>query len=270
MVHQGKGRADFGVIGYGRFGTLAARHLAEAGAVIAWDQAWEGLLQSIGPDEPPAPLRPVPPVRSGSLAEVCRARVVIFCVPIRALRTALVLARDHFRPGTLVADTCSVKILPCRWMEELLPDSVQILGTHPLFGPDSAQEGLKGHKIAITRPRLSRPDRVREFLQGLGLTVYEVTPEEHDRSMADTQSLVHWLGRALARIEAKPRDLDTMGYRRLLEILHHVNRDSWELYVDLQVYNPFAALARENLLTALRSLDQELHIPDEDGPVSRS
>jgi prephenate dehydrogenase len=44
------------------------------------------------------------------------------------------------RPGQLIIDTCSVKERPLEWMLEELPDHVQIVGTHPLFGPDSGQE----------------------------------------------------------------------------------------------------------------------------------
>jgi len=35
---------------------------------------------------------------------------------------------------------------PVRWMRELLPPDVAILGSHPMFGPDSAAESLQGRK----------------------------------------------------------------------------------------------------------------------------
>jgi prephenate dehydrogenase len=76
--------------------------------------------------------------------------------------------------------------------------------------------------------------------------------------MAETQSLVHWIGRALARTGARPRDLDTTGYRRLLEILGYVTGDTWELFRDLQRWNPYAARARARLLASLSEIHREV------------
>ena len=36
-------------------------------------------------------------------------------------------------------------------MQELLPQDVSILATHPIFGPDSAADSLKGRKIALCK-----------------------------------------------------------------------------------------------------------------------
>ena len=53
------------------------------------------------------------------------------------------------KPGTLVLDVGSVKVEPVAIMKELLPETVGIVGTHPLFGPQSAQNGIHGLQIAI-------------------------------------------------------------------------------------------------------------------------
>ncbi len=245
MVHQ-TGPADFGVIGYGRFGRFMAAHLGAHGATVAADLRWAEI--------PPATDPGIAPV---SFEEACRARHVVFAVPIGALRAALARARPHIQPGTVVADTASVKVWPCRWLLEELPGEVEILGTHPLFGPDSAASGLAGHKIALVPLRVGDMDRIRGFLESFGLTVIETTADAHDREMAETQSLVHWLGRGLERIGARPHELDTAGYRRLLEILGHVTGDSWELFLDLQRWNPYAAAARRRVLEVLGDLDRE-------------
>lgn len=252
MVHQRQSRADFGVIGYGRFGRFAAGHLARRGQVAVWDERFHG-----DPGILPEGLQ------ESSMERACRARVVLFCVPIRSLQSALERACPLFQPGTLVADTASVKVWPCRWLLHNVPPEVEILGTHPLFGPDSAGDGIEGHKIAIVPLRLKHPRAITRFLTSLGLEVLTTTAEEHDSAMAETQSLVHWLGRALEATAARPHALDTMGYRKLLEVLGHVVRDSWELFVDLQRYNPYAAEARARLLKALAELDREVTPPSQ-------
>lgn len=265
MVHQGARRPDFGLIGYGRFGAFAAGHLAARASVCAWDLRWGAGAEGPAPVSGPEP-ESSRQVRAASLAETARARVVILAVPIGAIPDALDRIRPHLTPPTLVADTASVKVWPCRWLLEFLP-AIEACGTHPLFGPDSAAGGLSGHKVAFVPLRLRRPRRVRSFLEAMGLKVITTTAEEHDRAMAETQSLVHWIGRALERVEARPRDLDTLGYRRLLEILEYVVKDSLELFADLQRWNPYSAASRAALLRALEELDRALTPAPEPPPT---
>jgi prephenate dehydrogenase len=57
---------------------------------------------------------------------------------------------------------------------------------------------------------------------------------------------------------AEPRELDTSGHRRLLEILRYVRRDTWELFVDMQSFNPYALKIREDLLDTLEAIHKEV------------
>ncbi|MCC7144674.1 MAG: prephenate dehydrogenase [Candidatus Eisenbacteria bacterium] len=245
-------RAQFGLIGYGRFGRLIASHLARRSRTEVYDPALS----------PGAALEDGS--RAGTLAAVCAARVVIFAVPIRALREVIAVSAPYFRPGTLVCDTASVKIGPAQWMQAALPPGVEILATHPLFGPDSASEGLGGHRIVICPVRVRHPRAIRRFLTTLGLTVEETSAEAHDREIAQTQALTHWLGRGLERLGAGPRTIDTLGYRKLLEILRYVVRDTPELFEDMQRFNPHAAEERRRMLGILSELDAELGGPGAD------
>jgi prephenate dehydrogenase len=238
-------RPDWGVLGLGRFGSLAARHLRRLGETWGCD---------------PRRRRPRG-VRAASFAEVCRARRLVLAVPIREIPEVLRLAAPYLRPGTLVADTASVKVAPCRWMEELLPPEVEILGTHPLFGPDSAARGLRGHTIALVPVRLRDRSGVERFLRGLGLVTVWCSAEEHDRRLAHTQALVHFLGRALEGLDVPPGPLETAGWRALRGILRYVSRDTRELFEDMHRLNPYAAPARARLLEALEALDRSLGGP---------
>ncbi|MBK8230314.1 MAG: prephenate dehydrogenase [Candidatus Eisenbacteria bacterium] len=239
-------RAQFGLIGYGRFGRLIASHLARVGRTVVYDPA----------------LTPGGQLEGGLFAATpavaCAARVVIYAVPIRALRAAIADSAPHLRPGTLVCDTASVKLGPAEWMRTELPPGVEILATHPLFGPDSAGDGLAGHRIVLCPVRVRHPRAIRRFLTALGLVVHETSADAHDREIAQTQALTHWLGRGLERLEAGPRTIDTLGYRKLLEILRYVVRDTPELFEDMHRFNPHAAAERTRLLGTLASLDAEL------------
>ena len=244
---RGNGRPLFGLLGLGRLGRLLAPRLARFGPVWAHD---------------PDPAAPTPRgVRRAGRDEAATARVLLLAVPIRSMQGLLEAIAGEIVEPCLVADTASVKSLPARWMLEALPPRVEILATHPLFGPDSARSGWSGRKVVLCPVRLRHRRCVERFVRRLGLRPLWRDPEEHDREVADTQALVHFLGRALEALGAGPRDLDTRGYRRLLEIAGDTSRDTRVLFEDMQRFNPHAAAARRRLLDALERLDAGLSGP---------
>ena len=243
-------RPRFGVFGFGRFGQMVVRELEPHGEVVVHD-----------PGNPPAF-----PVRKVSLEEAASARSVILAVPIRAIDDVLRSVSPHLQPGTLVLDVASVKTYPLTWMGAILPPHVDFVGTHPLFGPDSAKTGISGHRIVLVPGRIEplRLDRMHRFLHRIGLRTVSTTPEAHDRAMARTQALTHWLGRALNDFGAGPESIDTHGYRLLLQVATWAGRDRRELFEDMHRFNPFATEVRTRFRTALDLLDAELVSPSED------
>ena len=238
-----------GIIGYGRFGQLAARYLSRDTDVFVCGR------QAITVDSS------LPSVHPAELSEVCLQKIVIPAVPISFFQEMLKQMAPLLQPGSLVVDVCSVKTLPAQWMAEMLPESISILATHPMFGPDSAATSLNGMKIALCRVRIDDEPylQIKSYLTSLGLEVIETTPENHDRQIAVSLSLTHFIGRALAAFGATPLDIDTEGYKRLLHILGVVEHDTWQLFVDMHRYNPYAKETRNSFLAALQRIDAELN-----------
>jgi prephenate dehydrogenase len=238
-----------GVIGFGRFGRLAIRYLARElrVSVHCREAGHAEAIDALG-------------ARPASLAEVCTRRIVLLCVPISSLPDILRQIAPLLQPGTLVADVCSVKLYPVQWMEEFLPPGVDILATHPLFGPDSAALSLAGHKMALypvrIRPGLYR--RIRQWLAQKELILLETTPDEHDRQIALSLGLTHFIGRGLERMAAPAVTLDTRAYRRLLQVESMATHDTFQLFEEMHLYNPHARSPREALIQALVQLNQEL------------
>jgi prephenate dehydrogenase len=165
-------------------------------------------------------------------------------------------ARGRTRPGALVMDTCSVKTHPVALMEKYLPASVSVLGTHPMFGPDSAAAGVAGLPLILCPSRVASRDLegMREFFSSLGLSVSTMTPDEHDREAAVTQGVAHYIGRVLKDFGVRPSPIATMGYRKLLEIVEQTCNDPPQLFLDLQRLNPHTREMRERLERSLRSV----------------
>jgi prephenate dehydrogenase len=126
-------------------------------------------------------------------------------------------------------------------MTELLPSHVDIVATHPLFGPQSAKAGLQGLRLVVCPVRGDRHEKVAAFGRSLGLTVTVTSPEEHDAEMAYVQALTHLIGRALVNIGIPDEQLKTQSYQHLLELCGLIGADTFELFTAIQTQNPFAA-----------------------------
>ncbi|WP_245267986.1 prephenate dehydrogenase/arogenate dehydrogenase family protein [Rhizobium sp. 42MFCr.1] len=96
--------------------------------------------------------------------------IVVLSVPVSQLRILATRLAPLLQPGTLVLDVGSVKVEPAKIMEEVFPDDVDVVATHPLFGPQSARDGLRGLRIALC-PIRGRRFRVAAFCRKLGLEV---------------------------------------------------------------------------------------------------
>jgi prephenate dehydrogenase len=101
--------------------------------------------------------------------------------------------------------------------------------------------------------------KIKSYLLSKGLHPIETTPEIHDEQIAVSLALTHFIGRSLYAFGAKPKKIDTEGYRRLLHVLKVVENDTWQLFEDMNHYNPFAREFRVAFMTAAQTVDQKLN-----------
>lgn len=182
------------ILGFGAFGQLAARYLTPHADLSIHDRSAQAAraASALG-------YRVIDHPRD------ITADIIILAVPVPALEGCLRDLAPHLRPGQLVIDTCSIKQQPAQLMQALLPGDVDILATHPMFGPQSARGGLAGCQMVICPIRGDGWRRLAAFLRlRFGLEIVVATPEEHDRQAAMTQGLTHLLARALPMLGAPP------------------------------------------------------------------
>ena len=204
---------------------------------------------------------------AASLEEVCGSRVIVLSVPISNLDEVCRAIAPHLGSGQTVVDTCSVKTRPVEWMKAALPESVDILGTHPLFGPDSGKDGIAGLKIALCPVRIDpdRYERIREFLQSLELVLVETTPEEHDRQIALSQAIFHLIAQVVHRLEWGVKPISTPGPEAFYRLVRTVQRDTHQLFLDMERENPFAAECRRQFIDEIHRIDRELRSRRDEG-----
>jgi len=193
-------RPSLGIIGFGAFGRLMARHLWPHFRLCAHDPA---LLSG----------RCVEGVALDSLAAVAGCSIVVLAVPVSRLADTVRAIGPHLQPGALVLDVGSVKVVPADIMLRELPAHVSIVATHPLFGPQSARNGIAGMKVAVCPVRGGDGPRVGAFLRrALGLHVIMTTPDAHDREAAMVQGLTHLIAKVLVQMEPLPACMTTRSF----------------------------------------------------------
>ena len=244
-----------GLIGYGRFGKLAAHYLSRYARVVVYDR------RSAATAAHGAKIRRAP------LAEVASQPVVILAVPISEMPRTLRAIRSHLVAGALVADVCTVKVRPVAWMRGILPKSVSILGAHPLFGPDSVSGTLRGHRVILTPVRISGRflRRIISRLSRAGIRATTMTPEHHDRMVAETILLTHYVGRVVHDAALRRWANGTRSYGKLQEVVDVALNDTFQLLQDVWSYNPYS----RSVAAALRRSERRLSLRLRSGPTRR-
>lgn len=241
-----------GLIGLGAFGRLAARHLSAAGlAVVAHDP---GVADGQG-------------VALADLATVAGCPIVVLAVPVEAMEAVLDQIAPLLAEGSWVVDVGSVKVKPAMAMQARLPDHARIVGTHPLFGPQSGKDGIAGLRIAVCEVRgRAEARRVAAFCRrALGLKVYQVTPEDHDREAATVQGLTHLISRVLIAMEPLPSRMTTASFERLMQAVDMVRDDSPAVFRAIEHDNPYAAEVRRRFFDLAAAARAELDPSDPAG-----
>lgn len=180
-------------------------------------------------------------------------------VPLGAMEALLGRLAQCINSEALVMDVCSVKQEPLRLMQKRLP-KIELLGTHPLFGPQSAKDSWRDHRLVICRLAAlsAKAELMLQFFREQGLQLFEITAEQHDRQMASVQALTHFIARALAGCEVSNSELATTAFSHLCKVAELLGNDSWELFKTIELGNPFAAEARRRFMQELESLERRL------------
>ncbi|WP_426954401.1 prephenate dehydrogenase/arogenate dehydrogenase family protein [Muricoccus radiodurans] len=243
-------RPPVGIIGFGAFGQLMARHLAPHVPLLAYDPR----LTSGGGGGGEAVIAP--------LAEVAHCPIVVLAGPVSRFEEMTRAIGPHLRPGAIVLDVGSVKTIPVEIMRRNLPAHAEIVGTHPLFGPQSARDGIRGLKVAVCPVRGRGGRRIAAFLRrALGLDVILTMPAAHDREVATAQGLTHLIAKVLVQMEPLPSRMTTRSFDLIMTAVGMVRHDAPEVFQAIEGANPFAREVRQRFFGLASDLAAELDRP---------
>ncbi len=218
-----------GIVGYGRFGTLLHDILKADFSVVTVD-------------------------KNDSYSKLKPCDTIFMCVPIRDFKET-VQSLAAINSAATIIDTCSVKLYPVQCMQTFLPPTAAIIATHPLFGPDSYYEDTD-NRMMMHAVQNAEPSYLfwKDYFSRKAIRVIEMTPDEHDRFAARSQGITHLLGRTLQHMGITATPIDTLGFERLLGIMNQTCNDSWDLFQDLQKFNPYTKTLIAEIKASLNEL----------------
>lgn len=238
-----------GLFGYGQFGAFFSKYLTQLGPVMVYDPLLKledkmdvGITMAATPEE------------------AAKVDILIFAVPLGQLDELAARIKNAAPASSLLLDVTSVKMKPLSILRSHFP-SHQVLGTHPIFGPQSGKSGIEGLPIVLCNASWNTENY--EWLKNvltniLKLKVIEKTAEQHDREMAYVQGLSHLIGRALTQMNIPAAESITKSYAHLIELRDILKDDSWELFRTIQSGNPFAEDVRKEFEQKITDLEKKL------------
>jgi len=233
-----------GIIGYGRFGRVLADLLTNKYEVRVYD------IKAVDNDED---------VEICSLSEVLECILVFIAVPIRSFEEVIKEIATYKLYNTTIIDVCSVKVYPVEIMEKHLPNHVGIIASHPHFGPDSYSpfRELKA-TICLVRDVYKRINDIKEIFESQSIRTIDMTSDEHDRIAASSQGVTHFIGRVLNESGVRSTNMNTMGFNELLGVIEQTCNDSWDLFKDLQRYNPYTNDMIDKLVGTIEKIHKQI------------
>lgn len=167
--------------------------------------------------------------------------VVVICAPVSAIAaTVRMMAALHLRP--VFTDVGSVKGSICRELHDLAI-SGRFVGSHPmagshLLGIDNSRADLYHGCMTILTPLVQTPadpvTLVEKLWRAVGSRLCRLTPEDHDRAVAEASHVPHVLASLAARqLGATAAPVAASGFRDTTRIAG----GSPDLWSDILLHN---------------------------------
>lgn len=199
--------------------------------------------------------------------------VTILAVPIDVTPRTIKEISPHLPVGSLLMDVTSVKEKPAQVMQEYVPEGVEFLPMHPVFGPRI--RSLDGQVVVLTPVTKGKwYKKVVDFLEGENTRIIEATPRLHDQMMSVVQGLTHLtyisMAATLEKLEVdvgESRKFASPIYSLMLDMIARITAQNPYLYYSIQASNYYIPRTHDVFLSTYRELYEMIEKGDEDGFV---
>ncbi|MGQ9479016.1 MAG: prephenate dehydrogenase/arogenate dehydrogenase family protein [Thermoproteota archaeon] len=206
---------------------------------------------------------------------VSDSNIVIVSVPIEVAPRVMEEVGPCVREGSLLVEITSIKTEVVSSMVKHVPQGVELLSVHPMFGP--RVKSIKGRVVVLIPVRQGEWfSKVKSFLEGEGADIVVTTTEEHDRMMGIVQGLTHFASMVFAGVIREmnvdlrsSRKFSSPVYEAFLPMVYRIICQNPELYAQMQVYNPHVLKIQEMFVSQAIDLKRDTENRNVNGIVKR-
>jgi len=192
-------------------------------------------------------------VEAGSISDADASDIVVVAVPMGSVVESSIEIAQSMRDSALLTDLSSVKTGITNRISTKVPEGVEYVSIHPLFGPRI--DHVEGQNI-VAVPFKTGP-QWRNFSRALrkaGARIHTMSSEHHDRVMGYVQALHHFallsLGVTLRKWDGELKTSSIVGTLDRIEGLLR----NWDTSVGIQRLNPSATAVRREFIQTSREL----------------
>ena len=196
--------------------------------------------------------------------------MLVISVPIEYTCDVIREVAPFMKEGSVMVDVTSVKEGPARTMAEVLPDTIEYIPTHPIFGPRTTR--LDNQIIVLTPDKKGKwYDRVYRYLEGRNMRVIETTAEKHDFMMSIVQVLTHFsfisTASAIEKLKvdiSETEDYESPIYNLMIDLIARIVSQNPYLTYNIQSMNPNGSKVRNAFADSVIELRDAINSEDED------
>lgn len=195
-----------------------------------------------------------------NVAAASDAEVVIISVPIEITSQMIGEIAPNMKKGSLLMDVTSVKEEPSKEMYKYAAEGVEVLPSHPMFGPRI--RSLDGQVVVLTPIKTTDWfDKVLKFLESENARVIVTTPEIHDRMMSIVQGLTHFtyvsIAATIERLEINVKESRKFAspiYSLMLDTISRITAQNPYLVYSIQTRNRYIKETHDTFLETFTEL----------------
>ena len=196
--------------------------------------------------------------------------LLVISVPIQHTSNVIREVAPFMKSGPLMVDVTSVKEEPLKTMKEALPENVEYIPTHPVFGPRTTR--LDNQVIVLTADKKGKwYDKVYNYLASKNMRVIETTAEKHDFMMSIVQVLTHFsfisTASAIEKLKVdltESEDYESPIYNLMIDMIARIVAQNPYLTYNIQSMNNNGPKIRNTFAEAVIELRDVINNKDED------
>ncbi|MBQ2652475.1 MAG: prephenate dehydrogenase [Methanobrevibacter sp.] len=196
--------------------------------------------------------------------------MLVISVPIQHTCDVIREVAPFMKEGSVMVDVTSVKEGPSKTMAEVLPDSIEYIPTHPIFGPRTTR--LDNQVIVLTPDAKGKwYSKVYEYLKGKNMRIIETTAEKHDFMMSIVQVLTHFsfisTASAIEKLKvdiSETEDYESPIYNLMIDMIARIVSQNPYLTYNIQSMNTNGPKVRNTFAEAVIELRDAINNKDDE------